>query len=107
MAALSTVSSWSRWSSALKLAMVCCIVDNNIENCAAMTEAVAVAKDWNIEAGTMVTDVAGLVVIGDEDTTLVGAFETADKVIVAKYVDEVIDILIHSKKSSRLRTTVA
>ena len=74
-----------------------------------MIEAVAVAKDCDIEAGTVVTDGAGLVVTA-EDQILDDALETADEVeVVVTDVDGVVDILTHSteKKSSRLRTAVA
>ena len=89
--------------------MVCCIVDSSVENCAAMIEAVAVAKDCDIEAGTVVTDGAGLVVTAEEDQILDDALETADEVVVVVTdVDGVVDILTHStEKSSRLRTAVA
>ena len=73
-----------------------------------MMEAVVVAKDCDIEACTVVTDGAGLVVTADEDQILVDKLETAVEVVVATDVDEVVDILTHSKeKSSRLCTAVA
>lgn len=55
-----------------------------------------VEKYCSIEAGTVVVDVAGLIVI--DENILVGTFETMDKVVVAKDVDEVVDILLDSKK---------
>ena len=63
-----------------------------------MMEAVTVAKGSDIETGTAVTDVAGLVVVTDEGTTLVSTFEAIDEVVVATDVNEVVDILIDSKK---------
>ena len=67
--------------------------------------AVTIAKYCDIEADTVVMDIAGLVVI-DENTTLVGTFETTDEVMVATDIDEVIDILLDSK-SYRLCSAVA
>ena len=75
-----------------------------------MMEAVAVAKDCDIEAGTMVTDGAGLVVTADEDQILVDMLETVDEVVVVVVtdVDGVVDILTPSiEKSYRLHTAVA
>ena len=74
-----------------------------------MIEAVAVAKDCDIEAATVVMDGAGLVVTVEEDQILDDALEIADEVVVVVTdVDEVVDILTHStEKSSRLCTAVA
>lgn len=36
---------------------------HSIENCIAMMESVTIAKNYDIETGTAVTDVAGLIVI--------------------------------------------
>jgi len=65
--------------------MVCCIVDIKAENCAAITDAVAEAKDCDIEEGTVATDVDGVAVTSDA-TVLGGTPETT--VVVA-----VVDIL--------------
>ena len=48
-----------------------------------------IVKDCNIEAGTAVVDITGLVVI-DENTILRGAFETMDEVVVVTNMNKVV-----------------